>query len=119
MPTSDRPKELAARLNELERTVINQDGHIKALFQAVRELMAPPEPKKRRIGFLVRSAQRGTEEGRAVISTFSEFRKCGSVLGRCLSKSSSDFHFDVSRILETSKCHLQGVHFDVLRIIKT
>jgi uncharacterized coiled-coil protein SlyX len=47
-------KELAARLNELERRVANQDGHIKALFQAVRELMAPPERKKRKIGFLVK-----------------------------------------------------------------
>jgi hypothetical protein len=31
-------KELAARLNELERTVTNQDGYIKALFQAVANL---------------------------------------------------------------------------------
>jgi uncharacterized coiled-coil protein SlyX len=46
-------KELAARLKELERTVANQDRHIKALFQAVRQLMSPPEPNKRKIGFLV------------------------------------------------------------------
>jgi uncharacterized coiled-coil protein SlyX len=55
-------KELAARLNELERRVANQDGHIKALFQAVRELMAPPEPKKRKIGFLVK--ERAARYGR-------------------------------------------------------
>jgi hypothetical protein len=55
-------KELAVRLNELERRVTNQDGHIKALFQAVRELMTPPESKKRKIGFLVK--ERAARYGR-------------------------------------------------------
>jgi uncharacterized coiled-coil protein SlyX len=55
-------KELAARLNELERMVANQDGHIKALFQAVRELMTPAESKKRKIGFLVK--ERAARYGR-------------------------------------------------------
>ena len=55
-------KELAVRLNELERRVTNQDGHIKALFQTVRELMTPPESKKRKIGFLVK--ERAARYGR-------------------------------------------------------
>ena len=55
-------KELAVRLNELERRVTNQDGHIKALFQTVRELMIPPESKKRKIGFLVK--ERAARYGR-------------------------------------------------------
>jgi hypothetical protein len=37
-------KELATRLSELERRVANQDGHIKALFQAVRELTGTSVP---------------------------------------------------------------------------
>jgi hypothetical protein len=49
-------KELTAKLAELERTVANHDGHIKALFEAIRQLMAPPTVPSRRIGF------RGKEE---------------------------------------------------------
>jgi hypothetical protein len=46
-------KEMAAKLAELERKVANHDGNIRALFEAIRQRMAPPEPKKRKIGFLV------------------------------------------------------------------
>jgi uncharacterized protein involved in type VI secretion and phage assembly len=43
-------KELARRLDELEA---RYDRQFKAVFDAIRELMAPPEPpKKRRIGFV-------------------------------------------------------------------
>ncbi|MGH8633154.1 MAG: ORF6N domain-containing protein [Burkholderiales bacterium] len=43
-------KELAKRLDELEA---RYDRQFKAVFDAIRELMAPPEPaKKRRIGFI-------------------------------------------------------------------
>ena len=43
-------KELARRLDELEA---RYDRQFKAVFDAIRELMAPPElPRKRRIGFL-------------------------------------------------------------------
>jgi len=47
-------KELAANLRELERKVADQDGDIKSLFQAIRQLMTPLEPNKRKIGFLVK-----------------------------------------------------------------
>ena len=40
--------ELARRLDELEK---KYDGHFKLVFDAIRELMAPPEPPKNRIGF--------------------------------------------------------------------
>ncbi|MDO8546551.1 MAG: hypothetical protein Q7R68_04240 [Nitrospirales bacterium] len=30
------------------------DGHIRSLFDAIRQLMAPPEPTPRRIGFRAR-----------------------------------------------------------------
>jgi hypothetical protein len=44
-------KELAKRLDDLER---KYDAQFKVVFDAIRQLMAPPEPKppKRRIGFL-------------------------------------------------------------------
>ncbi len=46
-------KELAAKLAELERKVASHDGHIKSLFDAIRQLMEPPD-SKRRIGFQAR-----------------------------------------------------------------
>jgi hypothetical protein len=43
-------KELARRINELE---IRTDARFKAVFDALRDLKAPPEPKKKRpIGFI-------------------------------------------------------------------
>jgi hypothetical protein len=35
------------------RRVASHDGDIGALFDAIRQLMSPPERKKRKIGFLV------------------------------------------------------------------
>ncbi|MEW6587004.1 MAG: hypothetical protein AB1442_15525 [Nitrospirota bacterium] len=42
-------KELAMRLDNLEK---KYDAQFKVIFDAIRELMAPPEPKGRTIGFL-------------------------------------------------------------------
>jgi len=42
-------RELARRLDELEART---DARFKAVFEAIRELMAPPETKKRPIGFV-------------------------------------------------------------------
>jgi hypothetical protein len=45
-------KELAHKLAELERKVETHDEAIRSLFEAIRQLMAPPpEPKRGRIGF--------------------------------------------------------------------
>jgi hypothetical protein len=41
-------KALARRLNELEK---KYDAQFRVVFDAIRELMAMPEPKSRRIGF--------------------------------------------------------------------
>jgi len=46
-------KDLARKLDALERKFESHDVHIRSLFEAIRQLMAPPVPKKRRIGFLV------------------------------------------------------------------
>jgi len=42
-------KELAKRLDELEK---KYDAQFKVVFDAIRQLMTPPESKRRRIGFL-------------------------------------------------------------------
>jgi hypothetical protein len=48
---------LAQKLAELERKVQSHDEHIRSLFEAIRQLMAPPEPKRRRIGFLAEQSE--------------------------------------------------------------
>ncbi len=44
-------KDLAAKLEAMEK---KYDAQFKVVFDAIRQLMLPPEPKKRKIGFLVR-----------------------------------------------------------------
>ena len=47
-------RELAQTLAELERKFEGHDDAIRNLFEAIRQLLAPPEPKRRGIGFHVR-----------------------------------------------------------------
>ncbi len=44
-------KDLERKLEALEK---KYDAQFKVVFDAIRQLMTPPEPKKRKIGFLVR-----------------------------------------------------------------
>ena len=46
-------KELASKLRRLESKVDSHDQAIAGLIDSVRDLLAPPEPKKRPIGFVV------------------------------------------------------------------
>ena len=54
-------KDLAGKLDELEQRVSGHDEHIENLIEAIRRLMTPPEPKRRRIGFYTR--ERGVRYG--------------------------------------------------------
>ena len=45
-------RELALKLADLERRVAAHDTSISSLVSAIRQLLQPPEPKKRRIGFI-------------------------------------------------------------------
>src|SRR3989338_6080248 len=56
---------LATVLNS-QRAIESHDEHIQSLFHAIRQLMTPPEPKKRKIGFLVR--ERAAKYGRAEVN---------------------------------------------------
>jgi len=49
-------KELAHKLAELERKVEGQYSSIHTLFDAIRELSAPPVKPRREIGFHVKEA---------------------------------------------------------------
>ncbi|MFH1701849.1 MAG: ORF6N domain-containing protein [Nitrospirota bacterium] len=44
-------KELALKLAQLERKMEKHDEEIKLIFDAIRELMKPPEAKTKKIGF--------------------------------------------------------------------
>jgi hypothetical protein len=52
--------QLARRLDALEK---KYDAQFKVVFDAIRQLMKPPEPSKRKIGFLVK--ERAARYGRA------------------------------------------------------
>jgi hypothetical protein len=52
-------KELVRRLNKIEK---KYDAQFKVVFDAIRQLMTTPEPKKRKIGFLVK--ERAARYGR-------------------------------------------------------
>jgi len=44
-------RELTHKLAELERKIEKHDEEIKAIFEAIRQLMAPPKKPRRMIGF--------------------------------------------------------------------
>jgi hypothetical protein len=47
--------ELARKLEHLEK---NYDHQFKVVFDAIRELMIPPAPKRKQIGFQTKSIKR-------------------------------------------------------------
>ena len=47
-------RELARRLQELERQIENHDQQILSIFEAIRALMSSPEKTRKRIGFEVK-----------------------------------------------------------------
>jgi len=51
-------RELAAKLKELETRMQDHDEQIQTIFEAIRQLMAPPEKPKKRIGFEVKEPKR-------------------------------------------------------------
>jgi hypothetical protein len=45
---------LAQKLSELERRFEKHDEEIQSLFHAIKQLMTPPDPKRRKSGFILR-----------------------------------------------------------------
>ena len=45
-------KELAQKLAELERKIEKHDVEIRSIFEAIRQLMSPPEKVVKKVGFL-------------------------------------------------------------------
>ena len=58
-------KELALKLRELEGRIQDHDEQIVAIFEAIRQLMAPPAKPRKKIGFEVKeAAARYNKQGR-------------------------------------------------------
>jgi hypothetical protein len=49
-------KELASKLEELESYIKEHDAQIIAIFEAIQQLMKPPDKPKRQIGFEIRES---------------------------------------------------------------
>ena len=47
-------RELSQKLTDLEKRIGAHDEQIRVIFEAIHQLMRPPEPKKRKIGFIVK-----------------------------------------------------------------
>ena len=51
-------KELSRKLSDLEQKLGDHDEQIQAIFEAIRQLMLPPDTKKKKIGFTVKEKQK-------------------------------------------------------------
>ena len=70
-------KELAGKLDQLERKVAGHDDTIRQLVAAIRQLMAPPDPPLRPMGFhaVRESAKQQTEPSKPTASAKSPKRR--------------------------------------------
>jgi hypothetical protein len=58
-------KELDQKLKELERHVGEHDEQIGAIFEAIRQLMTPPESQRKKIGFEVNESASRYKKGKS------------------------------------------------------
>jgi hypothetical protein len=52
-------RDLATKLKELENRIRDHDEEIQTIFEAIRQLMAPSEKPKRKIGFEIKESKIG------------------------------------------------------------
>ncbi len=57
-------REMAAKLYQLERKVSKHDRAIAELIDSMRQLLAPPEPPKRPIGFVTQDEKKRPKAAR-------------------------------------------------------
>jgi len=53
----DSNAELSRKVSDLERKLGDHDGHIRTIFEAIHQLMAPPDTPKKKIGYTVKEKQ--------------------------------------------------------------
>jgi len=56
--------ELARKVEALERKAVAHDQDLQAVFKALKQLIAPPQPARREIGFHARPMESAPESGR-------------------------------------------------------
>ena len=74
-------KELARKLAELEQRFRDRDEKIEVIFEAIRQLMTPPDTPKKKIGFELKEPKTlypNWNEGE-----FSERNKCDKMIFDC------------------------------------
>ena len=68
-------RQILAKLAEMERRLESHDEDIQDLMNAIRELMEPPQPNRRRIGFEVPAASAKSRTKALKVRTISLARK--------------------------------------------
>ena len=61
--TTSSQKQLDRKLQEIEARLEDHDESIDAIFEAIHQLMRPPEKKRRKIGFEVKEPKGGYGKG--------------------------------------------------------
>ena len=67
--------ELARKLLEIEKHLKNHDQQIQIIFEAIHQLMAPPEKPKKKIGFTVKEKQKAYGKTRTRRRTVKKSKK--------------------------------------------
>jgi len=67
--------ELARKLLEIEKHLKNHDQQIQTIFEAIHQLMAPPEKPKKKIGFTVKEKQKAYGKTRTRRRTVKKSKK--------------------------------------------
>src|SRR3990172_3979647 len=68
-------KDLAKKLEKLEK---KYDAQFRVVFDAIRELMIPPEENKRKIGFMAKETQGLYKSGVGKVCRSSRVSRCGT-----------------------------------------
>jgi hypothetical protein len=56
-------KQLARKFADLDKPIKDHDEKIEAIFEAIRQLVSPPEKPRKKIGFLVKEKRAGSGKG--------------------------------------------------------
>ncbi|NTV58615.1 MAG: ORF6N domain-containing protein [Deltaproteobacteria bacterium] len=61
-------RELAVKLEQLEGRIEAHDEQIQAVFEAIRQLMRPPETERKRIGFEINEPAARYKKGKSSVA---------------------------------------------------
>jgi len=76
-------RQLAAKINELDRRLETHDASIQDIIEAIKELMVPEEPSKRKIGFQLPPGKGRPVAGESPAATWARMAICGAAGTEC------------------------------------